>query len=162
MAALLAGPTLALDDAWTLLDGKPAPPPLRFTDREGRELSLNNFLGRPVALNLWATWCSPCVVELPALDRLQASLGRRGPQVLALSLDRRGHLAVATAFQRLKIRRLRSLVDASGAASDQLKVTGLPTTFLIRADGALIARRSGAIAWDEASERTHLLRRLGL
>ena len=63
-------------------------PELTFLDADGNEVTLADFAGDVVVLNLWATWCAPCRREMPSLDRLQAALGEDGLTVIALSLDR--------------------------------------------------------------------------
>ena len=67
---------------------------IRFQDDQGHDLTLANFRGRVVLLNIWATWCVPCRNEMPTLDRLQTRLGGRDFQVIALSIDRKGVEAV--------------------------------------------------------------------
>src|SRR5215831_13466125 len=84
----------------------PAPkaaPEISFTDAEGHKLSLADFQGKVVLLNLWATWCGPCVEEMPSLDRLQAKLGGSRFVVLALSVDRQGLGVVRPFLERTHI-----------------------------------------------------------
>lgn len=160
LAGLVSGPMRGRG-SWLTLEPHAAPP-IGFADIEGRALRLENFVGRPLLVNLWASWCAPCVVELPALDRLQSDVGERRLAVIALSMDRRGQLAVLTTFRRLQVRGLGVYVDRTGSAADQLGVTGLPATVLLNAQGGLVARRSGAVAWDAPAERADLYRRLDL
>jgi thiol-disulfide isomerase/thioredoxin len=65
-------------------------PEIRFENGQGKPLSLADFRGKIVLLNMWATWCAPCRREMPTLERLQATLGGPDFQVVALSLDRKG------------------------------------------------------------------------
>lgn len=123
-------------------------PALSFTDGDGRPLTLDNFRGRVVLLNLWATWCPPCVEEMPALDRLQAALGGDAFEVVALSIDRPGRRVVEPFMQRYNLTRLRLFLDPSGASVRALQVQGLPTTLLIDREGREIGRMAGAAAWD--------------
>src|ERR687891_2812171 len=75
--------------AFNFAPSEPKPvPELSFEDAQGNQLSLADFRGKVVILNLWATWCAPCRREMPSLDRLQAAHGDDGLQVLPLSLDR--------------------------------------------------------------------------
>ncbi len=120
-----------------------------FQDGSGRERSLSDWRGRFVLLNLWATWCAPCKVEMPALDRLQARLGGPGFEVVALSFDRAGANAPRSFFQSEGIGHLALYIDATGRGATALKATGLPTTLLIDAEGREIARLAGIAAWDE-------------
>src|SRR5258708_12858101 len=80
----------ASSDSFTFsfFDQPGAVPELRFTDGEGRALSLVDFRNRPVLLNIWATWCVPCRKEMPSLDHLQAQFGASQLLVLPLSIDR--------------------------------------------------------------------------
>ena len=134
-------------------------PSLTFSDAEGRALSLGDFRGKVVLLNLWATWCTPCRRELPALDRLQAKLGRPDFEVLALSVDRQGVAAVRPFFEQLGLKALKLYADPSGRTMQSLKLVGLPTTLLIDRAGRQRAVAVGPAAWDSA-EAVAAIRRL--
>ena len=123
-------------------------PELKFADGAGREVALADFHGRALLVNLWATWCVPCVEELPALDRLQARLGGREFEVIALSVDREGRSVVAPFLDKLAIKSLAHYVDSANVATRTLKIRGLPTTLLIDADGRELGRLEGAASWD--------------
>lgn len=119
-----------------------------FVDGEGRARSLADFRGEPVVLNLWATWCAPCVREMPQLDRLNARLAHDGIRVLALSEDRGGAALVKKFYDVNRIQNLDVLIDAGGKLLRELNVRGLPTTLLIDADGREVGRALGAAEWD--------------
>jgi len=122
-------------------------PDLRFADAAGRPMSLRDFRGRVVLLNLWATWCPPCLEEMPALDRLNAKLGGASFVVVTLALD---SPAKAEEFlRRIKATTLKPYTDSGGVALRTFGVTNVPTTLLIGRDGREIGRLSGAAAWDE-------------
>ena len=123
-------------------------PPLRFADGTGAATSLSDFHGRVVLLNVWATWCAPCVKEMPTLDRLQAALGGPDFEVVALSIDQAGAAAVQPFFIRLGIANLRVYVDTFGDASSRLVAAGIPLTLLIDRNGREIARKLGPAEWD--------------
>lgn len=156
---------------WQLLSGRreaapavlslhPQPlemPPLRFTDENGVPTSLQAFRGRVVLLNVWATWCAPCVKEMPALDRLQAALEGQAFEVVTLSIDTEGLSAVWPFFTRLGISHLRPYVDSFHEASDSLSASGIPITLLIDQDGREIARKIGVAPWN-APEMVQLFR----
>lgn len=131
----------------TVQDPAPAPD-LRFTDAEGRELTLADFKGRVVLLNLWATWCTPCVEEMPSLDRLQARLGGPDFEVVAISVDRQGASVVAPFYEKLGLKRLGVYLDRTSQSMRALGLRGLPTSLIIDRDGRIAGRLEGAAAWD--------------
>jgi len=142
-----AGPSLTIHDRTRAL------PALRFVDGMGSSTSLAAYRGRVVLLNVWATWCAPCVKEMPALDRLQAMLGGPDFEVVALSIDEAGDRAVRAFFRQIGIKRLRPYVDAFQEASLTLATSGIPLTLLIDRDGREVGRRLGPAEWD----RPHLV-----
>lgn len=123
-------------------------PDVAFADSQGAPTSLAAFRGRVVLLNVWATWCPPCREEMPALDRLQATLGGPDFEVVALSIDEKGMPAVRAFLAGAGIRHLRAYVDASGDARTLLGVGGVPVTLLIDRDGRELGRKLGPAAWD--------------
>ena len=137
-------------------------PELRFADGDGRDLTLGDFRGRLVLLNIWATWCVPCRKEMPTLDRLQAKLGGPDFEVIALSIDRQGLAAVKPFYAELGLKALRIYLDASGKATQALTTVGVPTTLLIDQEGREIGRVLGPAEWDspevEAVIRRYLKR----
>jgi thiol-disulfide isomerase/thioredoxin len=128
---------------------KPRPlPELHFTNADGHKLSVADFRGRMVLLNIWATWCVPCRKEMPALDRLETKLGGPDFEVVALSIDRQGLAAVQPFFKEFRLKALHIYLDQSGKAAVALNVPGIPTTLLIDHDGREIARKIGPAEWD--------------
>lgn len=125
-----------------------APLAIPMQTADGRALSLADFRGRYVLLNLWATWCPPCVKEMPSLDRLQAMKGDAGFEVVALSIDRQGKDVVAPFYQRVGLTNLAIYLDQDARSMAALRITGLPTTLLIDPNGHEIARWPGAREWD--------------
>jgi thiol-disulfide isomerase/thioredoxin len=134
----------------TLFDQPRAVPEIRFADDEGHDLTLGNFRGRAVLLNIWATWCVPCRKEMPALDHLQAKLGGEETLIIPLSIDRDGAAAVKRFYQEVGVEKLGVYVDPSGRASRALSVPGVPTTLLIDRAGREVARKIGEAQWDGA------------
>jgi thiol-disulfide isomerase/thioredoxin len=132
---------------FTPLDPPRPAPELGFTSRDGTQLRLTDFRGRVVLVNLWATWCGPCVREMPSLDRLQAQLGDR-LLVLAISEDRGGAHVVDPFLEKLALAHLAIFLDASSAAQQAFKVRGLPTSFLIDRDGRILGSLEGGAEWD--------------
>ncbi|WP_245613267.1 TlpA family protein disulfide reductase [Skermanella stibiiresistens] len=132
-------------------------PDLGFIGPSGAQASLSDFKGKIVLLNLWATWCAPCVKEMPSLDALQARLGGEDFQVVALSLDRGGRNVVQPFFERLGIRNLEMYLDPPSAAMGTLKPRGLPTTLVIDRDGFELGRLEGEADWN-SEEAVRMLR----
>ena len=123
-------------------------PELSFVGRDGRSMTLADFRGRSILLNVWATLCVPCRREMPALDRLQAKLGSPAFQVVALSIDHGGVPAVQEFHQALGLKALGIYVDQSGKTTSDLKIAGVPATLLIDLKGREIGRKLGPAAWD--------------
>lgn len=137
-------------------------PELHFVRGDGREMSLGDFRGRAVLLNFWATWCVPCRVEMPALDRLQAAFGGADFEVVALSIDRGGPSAVQAFYREVGLTALRPYIDPIGAASRELGAVGIPTTLLIDRNGREVAWRIGPAEWDSPEMIRAIRRHLGL
>ena len=131
-----------------------------YSDGE-RAAGLDRFRGRPVLLNVWATWCPPCVKELPALDRLAGRLDGE-VHVIALSTDDGGAAQVKPFFDKLGVTRMSALYDAKQRAFQDFSLRGLPTTLLLDAEGRVVARMEGAADWDSAAMRKDIRRLVGL
>jgi thiol-disulfide isomerase/thioredoxin len=124
--------------------GAPAPAAV-FTDPDGKPVKLADFAGKPLLVNLWASWCAPCVKELPTLDRLAHS-GKI--QVLAVSQDDGPHPSVVAFLQTHKISTLKSYQDAKMSLSGALGPdTVLPTSILFDANGKEVWRYVGDLDW---------------
>jgi thiol-disulfide isomerase/thioredoxin len=121
-----------------------AAPDVTFRDGEGEETNLAAFQGRPVLVNLWATWCAPCVKELPTLDALSDRAG--APLVLALSQDMAEPEKVRAFLAERKLG-LEAFQDSEMAMSSALGVQILPTTILYGSDGKEIWRYTGDLDW---------------
>ena len=123
-------------------------PATRFQDASGRQFTLADFKGRVVLLNIWATWCSPCRKEMPTLDRLQAALGGRSFEVVALSIDREGMGVVRSFYDEIQVQSLAVYIDPSADVMQTLSIIGVPTTMLIDSAGREVWRRLGPETWD--------------
>lgn len=125
-------------------------PAFTFQDADGVEKSMADFVGQGVVINLWATWCPPCVAEMPALERLARQLAAEAIAVLPLSSDRGGRAVVEAFYQRIGLTGLGIWLDPRGAAARGLGVRGLPTTIIADRSGQERARLEGDAAWDTA------------
>jgi thiol-disulfide isomerase/thioredoxin len=126
-------------------------PPVSFEDGNGVLRRLENFRGKTVLLNLWATWCPPCREEMPALDALQAKKGSDDFSVIALSLDEGGAEKPKAFFKEAKINSLGFYHDGSGAVFSALRqanlLAGLPTSILIDREGCVLGVLAGPADW---------------
>jgi thiol-disulfide isomerase/thioredoxin len=120
----------------------------KFINGDWQAASLNDFHGKVVLLNIWATWCGPCRAEMPTLDRLQATLEGRDFEVVALSIDEGGIPVVKKFYEELGLKSLRIYVDPTLKAPITLKALGVPTTLLINHEGKEIGRYAGPAEWD--------------
>jgi thiol-disulfide isomerase/thioredoxin len=121
-----------------------------FVDGTGRDLTLADFRGRVLLLNVWATWCAPCREEMPTLDALEARLGGADFHVLPLSIDRAGLGPVRRFYEEIGIEHLAMYLAEDIRAMAALAVAGLPTTILIDRQGRELGRLSGPADWNSA------------
>ncbi len=124
-----------------------APPGFHFTTAEGEERTLGDYAGQGVVLNFWATWCVPCVAEMPALDAMARAVMDERIAVLPLSSDRGGAKAVARFYAERGITTLPVLLDPRGEAARAFAAKGIPTTILIDRNGQDRGRVEGAADW---------------
>ncbi len=119
-----------------------------FTDEKGNKLTLKAFRGKIILLNFWATWCGPCVREMPSLTRLHNEL--KGPdfQVIALSEDRLGWQKIRSFRNKLNLLELPLYHDVDSKMMFSVKARGLPTTLLIDREGNELGRLVGLAEWD--------------
>jgi thiol-disulfide isomerase/thioredoxin len=169
-AAVLAAGTVAVAALWrkparhiyTLADATTpaaAPPgltvarvpaalaPASFLDGNGAQRRVADFAGKGLVLNLWATWCPPCVKEMPQLDAMAAALAPDGILVLPLSADRGGADVVRRFYASHGVRNLQVWLDPRGAAQEAWGARGLPTTLIVDRQGREVARAEGGYDW---------------
>ena len=143
-------------------------PPFTVTDLEGGEVRLSDYAGEKVLLvNVWATWCGPCVVEMPSMQRLYESLEGEDFEILAVSVDARlGESDIAgrpggdlRAFADELGLTFPILHNPSGDIQQLYQTTGVPESFVIGRDGIIYKKIAGPTEWD-ATENEELIRRL--
>lgn len=127
-------------------------PTLEIVDGDGKPRPLSGWQGRVVLLNLWATWCAPCLEELPALDKLKADLGGEGFDLVALNIDKTPDRARKFLTDN-GIKSLEFLRDPTTKAFAVVKTHGMPTTLLIDARGRELGRLVGPAKWDSAEAK---------
>lgn len=130
----------------------PAKPPqpapeISFTELGGKAVTLADFHGKPILLNLWATWCQPCLREMPSLAELPGKIG--GDFVLlAISQDRGGAKMVEPFIAKLGLDKAKIYLDPKSTVGHAFEVRGLPTTIVIDGQGQVLGRVEGAAEWD--------------
>ncbi|MDE8348474.1 MAG: TlpA disulfide reductase family protein [Acidocella sp.] len=123
-------------------------PDLKFTDQTGHPLSLADYRGSGLLVNVWATWCPPCVAELPSIAALAPQLAPFKILVLPVSVDSDGAQAVQPFYKSHSITTLPILLDTDGNAPDLLQSNGIPITVLIDPAGRMVARLEGGANWN--------------
>ena len=123
---------------------------ISVTDQTAQTVDLASFRGRLVLVNFWATWCEPCVKEMPALDALQTRFAGQPFSVLAISEDRGGLPVVRKYYDQHGLDGLDIYSDPHGEAGRAFAIRGLPTSILLDRDGKEIGRVEGAVEWDAA------------
>ena len=120
---------------------------LKFKDDEGKEISFSDFQDKILLVNFWATWCAPCIKEMPSLDRLKKKINKNF-DVIAISVDRDGVKKVKDFFNENKITNLEEYFDTKNSLAKEMNLIGLPTSFFINKKGDLIGYFQGDLEWD--------------
>lgn len=132
---------------------------LSFQRPGGGDTDVSEFAGQVTVLNLWATWCPPCIHEMPALDRLSKAMEGSGVRIVTLNVERGGLEKAAEFLERNMLHNLQAYADERAAVPRAIGALGLPTTIILDPEGREIARVQGDAAWDE-SPAPEVLRRL--
>ncbi|MCV0394397.1 MAG: TlpA family protein disulfide reductase [Rhizobiaceae bacterium] len=135
----------------------PADPPqslasLAFNGADGEGMTLADFSGRTVLVNLWATWCAPCRAEMPALDALEREMGGESFEVVAINVDTGGDEKPRAFLDEIGVASLGWYRDSTMGVFNDLKrrslALGLPVTLLVDGEGCLLAHMNGPAEWD--------------
>ena len=140
-------------------NGKPAPE-VTFKDLDGKDGTLNQYKGKVVLVNFWATWCDPCYVEIPWLIEMQQKYASKGFTVLGISMDEEGKAAVAPflAKERFNVNGQKlpmnyPIVIGNDEVADKFGgLLGYPTSFLISKDGKIVKKVQGLISYEELTK----------
>jgi thiol-disulfide isomerase/thioredoxin len=119
-----------------------------FTGVDGREHRLSEFRGQPVLVNFWATWCPPCIAEMPSLDALQGKLGTGTFKLIALSQDRGGIEVAKKWLDQAKLANIVAYHADQSAGRALGTQSQLPVSILVDKQGREVARVFGAMHWD--------------
>lgn len=124
----------------------PSAPNFTLQDLNGRMVSLSDYKGKVVLINIWATWCPPCVSETPSIDKLYKMLEDEDFELLAVSIDEGGKKVVED-FMKNKDLSFPVLLDPEGRVARLYRTTGVPESFIVRKDGTIDNKIVGAIDW---------------
>ena len=123
--------------------------PIVFEDFSGNKISLDDYNGKLVVINFWATWCAPCKKEMPSLDRLYQSDDFKNLQVFAVNMEEPNRLKTKKFFNNLKIKKLKIFFDSELNFVKEFKLRGVPTTVLINKKGEEFARIIGEVNFQD-------------
>lgn len=141
---------------FTLMETPRPMPRDPFDDQFGAGRTFADYLGRVLLVNFWATWCLPCKVEMPSLDRLEATMGGPDLAVLPISLDREGAGVVVPYYREAGLAHLPIALDPQNAIANALGIQALPTTLIVNRDGMAVGYYLGPTEWDSEDAQTLL------
>ncbi|MBW2297682.1 MAG: TlpA family protein disulfide reductase [Deltaproteobacteria bacterium] len=125
--------------------GKPAPP-FSLPNLDGNMVSLGAYKGKVVFLNIWATWCPPCVEEMPSMEKLFQSLNKEDFEILAVNIDASGLKAVRPFMKKHRLH-FPVLIDPKGTIQRLYRTTGIPESIIIDKNGIIVEKIMGARDW---------------
>jgi peroxiredoxin len=125
--------------------GRPAPN-FEFPGLDGKMVRLSDHRGKVVFVNIWATWCPPCIREMPSMQKLYNELRGENFEILAVSVDALGIKAVAPFMKAYKLT-FPALIDREGTIQNLYRTTGVPESFIIDREGILIKKIIGPLDW---------------
>lgn len=118
----------------------------RLEDLGGRQVDLSSYRGKPFVLNVWATWCPPCVAELPSINNLAEHPRMKGIPVVCISVD--DDLEAVTRFSKSHTLSA-TMFHSTGPPPGVFQTRGIPATFIVDGEGNIVAREVGAARWDD-------------
>ncbi|WP_119969726.1 TlpA disulfide reductase family protein [Shewanella japonica] len=120
-----------------------------FSDAEGKEVDFEAHKGKVVIVNMWATWCPPCVRELPALDRLEQSLSKDEFVLMPISIDAEGTKQVSPFLESIGLASFNSYYDPRQNLREVFPLDTIPATFILNKEGELVAYVRTYVDWDD-------------
>ena len=145
-AALLTGTAIGAAGELQPYEGQSASPALDLPDLAGRQHNLDSYRGQVVLVNFWASWCPPCLAEMPSMQRLATALQDRPFRLLAVNV--RESNSKVWKFKKLMNVTFTTLLDSKGEASQAWDIEIYPTSYLIDADGRMRYVAYGPVDWD--------------
>jgi len=136
-------------------------PAMASVDAQGVRLAFNARITRPTVISFWATWCPPCLRELPSFGPFKAQAAAAGIDVLTVSEDKGGASLPVALLAEKGLSFLPLVIDANGALAEALGVRGMPTTLIVDGKGEEIARMEGEADWSQKSSLDAVIRLLG-
>ena len=120
-----------------------------FEDFSSNQVNLNDFYGKLVIINFWATWCTPCKEEMPSLDRLYKDANFKNLVIFAVNMEQPNKMKAEKFFTDLNIKNLKIFFDKKLNFVKEFKLRGVPTTVLINKKGEEFAKIVGAIDFQD-------------
>jgi len=155
---------LQTKDNYLNLSGNPmlgkgaSAPDFTLPDLNGNPVSLSDYRGKVVLFNIWATWCPPCVSEMPSMEKLHQNMKGEDFDILAVSIDESGADAVGSFMKKHKLN-FTVLTDPKGTVNNQYHTTGIPESFIIDKNGMIVEKIIGPRDW-AAPESVRIFREL--
>ena len=161
LAAAFGVALLLTEDIAQVTTGAEAPDFSAVNLATGDSVTLGDYDGEVVLLNLWATWCGPCRWEMPSMERLYRKLGPKGLKIVAISIDQVGSDEVLAFADELGLT-FDVLHDRSGRVEVDYQTTGLPETVILDRHGVIVHKAIGPVEWDEPVQQARFHRLLGI
>ncbi|MEJ2658164.1 MAG: TlpA disulfide reductase family protein [Desulfobacterales bacterium] len=147
LVLLLLHQNRSYDQQGLIKIGHPAPD-FRFPGINGKMAGLSDYRGKVVLINIWATWCSSCVDEMPSMEKLYQKLKGENFEILAVSIDSLGEKVVAPFMKKHKLT-FPALIDSAGTIRTSYGTTGVPESFIINKNGILVQKIIGPLDWGQ-------------
>lgn len=128
------------------IEGDIPAPDFTLPGLDGKMVNLSDYRGRVVLVNIWATWCPPCVAEMPSMEKLYRKFKGQNFEILAVSIDEMGRKAVAPFMKKTRLT-FPALIDSEGAIKSVYRITAVPESFIIDKQGFLIKKIVGPVDW---------------